>query len=390
MNIDDMLYEEKTLEDRYNENENLCAILDERARMAKVNQLDYKVTEIFGMTMIPYIILLLIGIISSAQTLNVISMIWFTLGSAAISLPIGLITSALINKKYKTKKKFKEFSNAKKESEKIELQLLNELQLERIKNRNSVLEQTMEKLHTSKLNITCLSKYKGLDMSILPKDLEKVLEEKQSIKNELEQKYNELDLLSIKSFLLNNLGKYMLKGQSTMEILLNSFMYAIMPCMLLFMPVIMIAKQGMTIPTILGNIELGLLGISVTTSTIYNLNKNRVQKEFFDKVNNLLGDNKLIKKLDGLHEEIIEVNELLNQKKLEICKIELKKEECERSLQTLGDKEEIEKINESYMHTFSKEKEDNNESILEVESNILINRYFEKDEKQKVKTLKKY
>lgn len=390
MNIDDMLYEEKTLEDRYNENENLCAILDERARMAKVNQLDYKVTEIFGMTMIPYIILLLIGIISSAQTLNVISMIWFTLGSAAISLPIGLITSALINKKYKTKKRFKEFSNAKKESEKIELQLLNELQLERIKNRNSVLEQTMEKLHTSKLNITCLSKYKGLDMSILPKDLEKVLEEKQSIKNELEQKYNELDLLSIKSFLLNNLGKYMLKGQSTMEILLNSFMYAIMPCMLLFMPVIMIAKQGMTIPTILGNIELGLLGISVTTSTIYNLNKNRVQKEFFDKVNNLLGDNKLIKKLDGLHEEIIEVNELLNQKKLEICEIELKKEECERSLQTLGDKEEIEKIIESYMNTFNKEKEDNKEPILEIEPHISINTCFEKQEKKKVKLLKKY
>ena len=390
MNIDDMLYEEKTLEDRYNENENLCAILDERARMAKVNQLDYKVTEIFGMTMIPYIILLLIGIISSAQTLNVISMIWFTLGSAAISLPIGLITSALINKKYKTKKRFKEFSNAKKESEKIELQLLNELQLERIKNRNSVLEQTMEKLHTSKLNITCLSKYKGLDMSILPKDLEKVLEEKQSIKNELEQKYNELDLLSIKSFLLNNLGKYMLKGQSTMEILLNSFMYAIMPCMLLFMPVIMIAKQGMTIPTILGNIELGLLGISVTTPTIYNLNKNRVQKEFFDKVNNLLGDNKLIKKLDGLHEEIIEVNELLNQKKLEICEIELKKEECERSLQTLGDKEEIEKIIESYMNTFNKEKEDNKEPILEIEPHISINTCFEKQEKKKVKLLKKY
>lgn len=391
MNIEDMLYEEATLEEKYTENENLYAILDERARMSKVNQLDYKATEIFGMTMLPYIVLLLIGIISSMGSLTATLMTYFTLGSAAISLPIGFISSALINKKYKTKQRFKDFSNTKKESEKIELQLSNELQLEIIKNKNLVLEKTIEKIHSFKLNITDLSKYKDLNMSIIPKDLEKVLRDKQLIQKELEQKYKELYILSVKNYLVNNLGKYMLRGQSAIETFFNSFMYGIMPFLLLFIPVIVLAKQGVSIPSFLGKIELGMFGISVTSSTIYNLKKNKVQKNYFNTINELLGDEKFPKNKDNLHEEIEQINELINKKVLEISNIEFKKEECERSLETIGTREEVEKIIECYIKTFSKEKIEQQDTVIQKEIDYKENIYenLEKHEKQKIKTLKK-
>lgn len=386
MNIDDMLYEEETLEDRYVENENLCIMLDERVRMSKVNQLDYKVTEIFGMTIIPYVLLLIPSIIyfgfSGIENLTSTLISNLVLGSAGISVPIGCLTSTLINKKYKTKKRFKDFSNSKKEKDKIELQLSNELQLEKTKNRMLALEKAIELTNTK--NITDLSKYKNLDMSIIPYDLEKVITDRQIFLTELEKKYNELDLLSIKKYLSSNLCKYIIKGQSQMETFLKSFVSGIMPFLLIFMPSILVAKLEIPIPILLANVQLGVFGTSVISTTTYNLMKNRIQKKYFERINELLGDNKIFK--EDLSNENNKIDELISKKIFEISTLEFKKEECEESLKTLGTEEEINKIIDCYFNSYSKQKE---EMEINDVNPIYQTNIYEDLEKQKVKTLKK-
>lgn len=393
MNIDDMLYEEDTLEEKYEQVENYCIMLDERARMSKVNQLDNKVTQIFGMTIIPYVLLLITSILyfgfTDLELLTPALLSNLTLGSVGISLPIGYISSSLINKKYKIKQRFKEFSNSKKEREKIELQLSNELQLERMKNRNLVLCKAIDKKNTNELNITDLSKYKDLEMSVIPKDLEKVLKDKQKIEKELEKKYNELDVLSVKKYLGKNMGKYILKGQDIMEIFVNSFMFGVMPFLLIFMPTILLAKLQLPIPSILANIQLSVLGISVTSTTSYNFMKNRIQKKYFKRINDLLGDNKFSENKDNLYDENNKINELIEQKILEVSNLELKKEECQRSLETIGTKEEIEQIIECYINNFSKQKEETETQEEKEVAPVYKKSIYEKLEKQKVKTLKK-
>ena len=392
--FDDLIDVKKGLQDKYEENQNILALLDERARMSKVNQLDYQVSSIFGMFMIPYIILLLAYIVMIATNridliVNFISIPNCVLGMNATSLGIGVTVNMLTNKKYKIKERFKKFSNAKTESEKIEEQLSYELKLKKLQNRNLVLEKALKELENADLKIIDLSKYKNISTSSLPKELENVLNNKYNLTLTLEKKYNELDLLTIQKYLTNELCKFRIKGQDTLEALCQGTFIGMIPFMYLVLPIIPISMLEIAIPqfSIFG--ILGTLGISELSTITYNLSKNKTQKKFFNKLNESLEEKKLPTKVENVQEEINKIDSLIKRKISDICKIELQIEECNRSLDTLGSKEKIEKIEEFYKTISSKTEKQ--ESFIKDEPTKYAKQYAgmytEEEIKEKFNTL---
>ena len=378
MNLDDLIDVENGLQERYEENQNMLDLLDERVRMSKVNQFDYQISSIFSMFIIPYMLLLIAYVVMIATNrldlmVKIVSIPNYILGMNGISLSIGLITNVLTNKKYKTKERFKKFSNAKTESEKLEEQLSYELKLQQLQNRNLVLEKTLKDLESEVLRTIDLSKYKNVSTSSLPKELENVLKNKHNLSLTLEKKYNELDLLTIQKYLTNELLKYRIKGQDILEVITKSTMEGMIPFMFIFLPIVLMSMLEVTIPSLSLAGTFGILGISELSTLIYNLSRNKTQKKYFNKLNDLLGEKKLSRNVEDVQEEIGKIDSLIKRKISDICKVELQIEECNRSLDTIGSKEEIEKIEEFYKNISGKT--ETKESCVTIEQKKYVKQY---------------
>ena len=113
----------KELEEAKKQNDEQISVSDERIRMAKVNSFENKAITTFGFSMFGYLPIFLassaliknIGVTAFTNVIPALSFPAIVIGS---SFGVGTLISSLINKKFKTKERYKSFSTAKTKTEK--------------------------------------------------------------------------------------------------------------------------------------------------------------------------------------------------------------------------------------------------------------------------------
>ena len=146
MNIEEIEKTKLELEQSKQENDKKINLYDERTRMSKVNSFENKAINIFAFSMFGYLPIFL----ASSALINNIGVAAFTNVIPALSYPaivigssfgVGTLLNSLLNRKFKTKERYKSFSTAKTKTEKLEEEISYQIELEKAKNRNKAINE---------------------------------------------------------------------------------------------------------------------------------------------------------------------------------------------------------------------------------------------------------
>ena len=118
MKTEDFKKTNEELQEEIKKNNKQIAVSDERTRMAKVNQFEYKFGTTLGFSMVPYFVeIILFTIFTSNGTMasitNTIPVESLPLIITGSSLGIGTIGRKILEWKFKIKERFKSFTTAK-------------------------------------------------------------------------------------------------------------------------------------------------------------------------------------------------------------------------------------------------------------------------------------
>lgn len=130
---------------------NVIDFADERKRVSKANTFEFKALSIVGMSMIAYVLLTMITTLVMATGVAIPSSILLPTGFIGLSLLGGAVTNAIMNKHYKVKERFKEFSKAKTDKEKLASELEYSIYLEQAKNKKAILENVLANIENSEM-----------------------------------------------------------------------------------------------------------------------------------------------------------------------------------------------------------------------------------------------
>lgn len=319
----------KELYNRGKDNSTKIRDYDEKMRMCRVNQKDYQIGNSLPLASIFYflpifILMFLDGNIDLSIITNVIPAFTVPILLIGGSLSIGTIISKLLNKKYKTKERFKSFSNAKTEVEKLEEEIKNQIELEKLNNRNKIINYVIEDLED---NVSILSKISDR-YTITHRNLSQTKEETTDnitkISSLLEEKYKELDVLITKKVLHENFWRIREKFQRIADPLLITLGGSIGIMMLATLPFI-------TAETLLSScsiLEKDIMFISSLVCggiapNIYLIKRNKDKKNVFNNINKTLGDNSLPEKIKSAHDEERELKSLIEKEIREISLAEI-------------------------------------------------------------------
>ena len=248
-------------------------------------------------------------------------MIFFT---TILSKKIFKIHNLLINKKYKTKERFKSFSNAKTEVEKIEEELKNKIELEKLKNRNEIINNVVENLED---NVSILSKISD-KYTITYRNLSQTKEETTDnitkISKLLEEKYKDLDILVTKKVLHENFWRIRENFQRICDPILITLGFSVGTLMLTTLPFITAETLSLACPMIQKElIFISSLVCGGVVPNIYLINRNKNRKKVFNNINKTLGDNSLPEKISSTHDENMELESLMEKELREISLAEV-------------------------------------------------------------------
>lgn len=345
----------KELEKEKKKNQQKIDLYYERTRMSKVNQLEYKAPITLGFSAISLFVLFIVAIISkellSTTFLNNISSqaILF-----ATSISMGIIGELSYEKKFKIKERLKDFSSAKTEAEKLQEEINYQIELEKAKNRDNVINKVINSLYANQSTLKNIaSKYEIKEKNNLSSKEE--LEEKQiEMLANINKKYNNLDLYTTKKVLNERFWKVRSKFQRRTEFLVNPMLTGL--CFELLVVISnLYTNISMTFNVALTTFITTFLA-GITSSSIYMLKRNSDYKKVFNNLNSKLGDDALPEKSDktykSAYEEQQELVRLIETQIRDISLAEVQLQENKRYLETFIEKEqEKEEIKKS---TFSK------------------------------------
>lgn len=199
-----MMYEDiekiiKELQEEYNKNVEIIKLSAERTRMAHFNQTEPKLGLILHNSVIPYLGLFLMTIIATSiigpeAVANIINPLSIPAILTTSSLGIGTIINVIGEKQNNVKERIKNFSKAKTEVQRIEEEIYYAIELEKTKNRNEAIKNSMDRLKYYRT----ISKNAKNNYNPGDNNPQNAIEEFQ--KN-LDKLYQELDILSTKKVL---------------------------------------------------------------------------------------------------------------------------------------------------------------------------------------------
>jgi len=148
-NYSDKIKEE--LNKKIRDLKNAIDFADERKRMSKANTFEYKAISIVGMSMIAYVLLTMITTLVMATGVAIPSTVLLPTGFIGLSFLSGAVTNGLMNKHYKVKERFKEFSKTKTDREKLASEVEYSIYLEQAKNKKVILENVLANIENSEM-----------------------------------------------------------------------------------------------------------------------------------------------------------------------------------------------------------------------------------------------
>ena len=302
--------------------------------MSKVNSFENKLINTLGFSLITYLPILL----ASSLLVKNIGFISFTNIISEFSYPVILFTSSyvfgslinsLISKKYKIKERYKAFSNAKTKVEKLEEEVHYKIELEKVKNRNKVINETIKLLESDQAIINKISSRYDLKDKNLSQTKEEAERKVNELSNVIKKQYDKLDILTTQNVLHNYFWRIRSNIQKRLDIMITSMMTGLFAMIFTVLPFMMI-KDTLTyislftsLSTVFVPFIIGAVGTSLCM-----VKRNKYYKKVFDIFNLKLGENALkemYKTIEGAYEEQEKIKSLIkNQiKDISLTKVQL-------------------------------------------------------------------
>lgn len=325
---------------------------DERKRMSMVNQIGYKVSEMLFISLFPYFGLFGLSLFleksgSIASLASTILGKMFPLVVLGGSLCIGAVGRILIDWKCKKKERLKAFTTAKTEAEKIEEEVKYTAEIEKTKNRNKAIAQAMYALGWNQLVLDSLSNRYDINDRTIPQTEEDAKKRFEDLLKILEDKNNELDLLTTQKVLHEKFWEVRDKTHKVMNIvvsgMMGGFVASIFGC-----PSLTVVRDYLTsLETLISLFTPFIAGAMGTTG--YLIKSNRDHMKAFNSLNNQLGENALPKKLKNAYEEQKDLAAKIKSKIDEISSVEVQLQEQKRNLESFSteDSEKDQTLEES-------------------------------------------
>lgn len=331
------------LKEEIKRNNEKIIINDERTRMANVNKFEYKALKTLGLSVLPYLCIFISSALltkngamtSITSTIPIESLPLIIVGS---SLGIGTIVGKLLERKYKTKERFKSFTNAKSQSEKLQEQVKYAIELEKARNRNKAIKQTMDSLNSKQSVLNSLSIRYNISDKALPQTKEESQKRVEELSILLKEKYNELDILTTQQVLHDKFLKVRIEGQKSIYIMLSGMMGGVVAMFYFDLPLIMLKNSliyssiSPNILSVLTPLIAGVVGLSG-----YMIKRNKDYEKAFNILNRELGENALPNKIKEAYYEKQEIDGKIESKMREISITGIQLQEQKRIMESFID-----------------------------------------------------
>lgn len=368
MKLEDLQNVKQQLEKQKQQNNKKIDLYDEKARMSKVNSFENKVINTLGFSLIIYLPILLassllvknIGFISFT---NIISELSYPVILFSSSFGIGSLINSLISKNYKIKERYKAFSNAKTKVEKLEEEVHYKIELEKVKNRNKVINETIKLLESDQAIINKISSRYDLKDKNLPQTKEEAERKVNELSNVIKKQYDKLDILTTQNVLHNYFWRIRSNIQKKLDIMITSMMTGLFAMIFTVLP-LMTIKDTLTYISLFTSLSTVFLPfiIGAVATSIYVIKRNKYYKKVFDIFNLKLEGNSLeemYKNIDGAYEEQEKIKSLIkNQiKDISLTKVQLQEN----------------KINLSSNFSEENSKKETSEQTMQAQNNMAFN-----------------
>lgn len=304
---------------------------DERKRMASVNQFEHKITVTRAFSLLPYLgLLLLMTLLAEKGILpSLVGTIPFII--IGNSLGVGTIGSKILEWKFKIKERLKKFTTAKTQSEKIQEEVKYTIDMEKANNRNIAIKQTINSLRSKQEILNSLaSNYDIKDKNIpeTEEDSKKIIEDSSTL---LEDKYNELDLLTVQKILHEKFWRVRTKSQKVIDVIVAGLMGGFLTMMYGELPLLMLKEYitSLGLVSLIGPFVIGTVGVSG-----YMIKRGKDYAKAFNNLNNKLGENSLPVNIKDAYEEQQEIDSKIESKIKEISTMEMQLQEQKRIMES--------------------------------------------------------
>jgi len=276
MKINDKIKNE--YEEKYNENLEKIKSITNKLRIIQSNKFEWRFSNTMLFTALVYLVsIIILGILGSSIISPLIPANIIPYTVLAYSLGLGIIGENIYNKVVNNKEKFNEyFSN---DTNKLEEEIRNEIELNITQNKNNIINKTIELLNDNK--------YK---CSLLKQNKEETKNTIHQLKTLIDSAYKELNIETTKKVLIEKFCTIRDKSQKRNKTIITSIFSGIISVLLICLVGIFI-KDIITF-NIVGNLIIPFIIGSVTTS-IYSIKNNKNTKKIFNKLNNELGNNSI-------------------------------------------------------------------------------------------------
>lgn len=352
MNIEEFEKTKLELEKMKKENNKNIGLYDERTRMSKVNSFENKAITTFGLSMFGYLPIFLassaliknIGVTAFTNVIPALSYPAIVIGS---SFGVGTLISSLINKKFKTKERYKSFSNAKTKAEKLEEEIHYQIELEKANNRNKAIDETLKVMETNQAMLNRMSSRYDLNDKTAPQTKEEAETKVTELSDIIKEQYDKLDILTTQKVLHDNFWRIRSKFQKGTDIMVATMITGMFAMFFTGFPLMMV-RDAITYSSSFGSLAsifapfvAGMVGAGG-----YMIKRNKDHKKVFNNLNSQLGENALeevYEKFEGAYEEQQELTRLIETQIRDISLFEVQLQENKRCLNTFMTEEDKKK-----------------------------------------------
>ena len=336
MNNNDFEKSKNEVKKLKNYNIETVLVNDEKSRLLKANGLDSKVETTLMFSSIGAVLLNVLsttqlpssfGYSTIASAFSGVSYPIFLVGG---SLAIGSVARIALEKKFRIKERLNAFSKAHTRSEKLEEEIYYQVEKEKANNRNKVINVTVECLNNEQMAMDDSNNKYDLNNKNLnsKKEIESELDD---LSNQMNKKYNELDVLTAQKVLFDKFYKINKRSSKITQTLIVAVLGALFTLIAVSFPTLIIINKALVTSTsslVIASLSLPVL--SVIASSVYMAKKNKDYANVFEKLNCMLGNNTLKKSFANCYEN--PYNELINQKINDISSDEVQIQENKRLL----------------------------------------------------------
>ncbi len=327
----------KELKEEIQKNNEQIKISEKRKRKAKNNQFEEKFTKTLGSSLLPYLGFLILSeeltkngiMLRLIEIIPVKSFPFIIVGS---SLCIGTLIRKIFEQKFKIKEALKASTTAKNQSEKIQEEVKYTIELEKAKNRNKAIQQSINSLSSN----LAVSNFLSIKYDI--NDKNKQLTEENAKKRVevlsvlLKDKFTELDVLTIQKILHEKFWRIRSTSQKIIDIIIFGMMGGLFTMTYGELPILVLKDF---IPSLSTAHLFTPFFVGATVVSGYMIKRNKDYLNAFKNLNNELGKNSISNRTKELNEEQQALNSKIENKIRKISIIISKLQEQKRFIESI-------------------------------------------------------